>query len=142
MAQVKVFYDQTGNTLTVWFGDPQEEHVCEETGDEVILMKDRAGRVIGLEKLNFGTEATEPLGLAFDVAASRAPEHDRTTALGSREREILRLIADGLENKEIAVKLRRAEGTIRNHVDHLMEKLGARTRAQAVAQGFRRGLLR
>ena len=40
MAEVKVFYDQTGNTLTVWFGNPQDEHICEETGDEVILMKD------------------------------------------------------------------------------------------------------
>jgi hypothetical protein len=40
-AQVKVFYDRTGNTLTVWFGDPQDEYNAEETGDEVILMKDR-----------------------------------------------------------------------------------------------------
>ena len=67
MAQVKVFYDRTGNTLTVWFGDPQEEYVCEETGDEVILMKDRAGRVIGFEKLNVATEGAVPLGIAFET---------------------------------------------------------------------------
>lgn len=48
-----VYYDQTGNTLTVWFGNPQDEYVCEGTGDEVVLMKDKAGRVIGFEKLNF-----------------------------------------------------------------------------------------
>ncbi len=53
MAQVKVFYDEVGNTLTVWFGNPQDEYHCEETGDEVILMKDQAGKVIGFEKLNF-----------------------------------------------------------------------------------------
>ena len=53
MAQVKVFYDEVGNTLTVWFGNPQDEYHCEETGDEVILMKDQAGKVIGVEKLNF-----------------------------------------------------------------------------------------
>ncbi|OOO02283.1 MAG: putative ABC transporter ATP-binding protein [Chromatiales bacterium USCg_Taylor] len=46
VAQVKVFYDQTGNTLTVWFDNPHDEYVCEETGDEVILMKDKSGRVI------------------------------------------------------------------------------------------------
>jgi hypothetical protein len=40
MEQVKIFHDQTGNSLTVWFGNPQEEYVCEETGEEVILMKD------------------------------------------------------------------------------------------------------
>ncbi len=53
MAQVKVYYDQMGNTLTVWLGDPQDEYICEETGDEVIWMKDKTGRVIGFEKLNF-----------------------------------------------------------------------------------------
>lgn len=39
MAEVKVYYDKLGNTLTAWFGDPNEEYICEETGDEVILMK-------------------------------------------------------------------------------------------------------
>ena len=38
---------------TVWFTDRSQEYVCEETGDEVVLMKDRDGRVIGFEKLNF-----------------------------------------------------------------------------------------
>lgn len=39
MAQVKVYYDKEGNTLTVWFSDPEEEYVCEETGEEVVLVK-------------------------------------------------------------------------------------------------------
>jgi hypothetical protein len=33
MAQVKVYYDQEGKTLTVWFGNPKDEYVAEETGD-------------------------------------------------------------------------------------------------------------
>jgi len=70
MAQVKVFYDQTGNTLTVWFGDPQEEYVCEETGDEVILMKDKSGKVIGFEKLNFLVPKPEGLRVAFETVAA------------------------------------------------------------------------
>ena len=57
MDKLKVYYDRTGNTLTVWFGDPQEEYVSEETGDEVILMKDKSGRVIGFEKLNYSLPA-------------------------------------------------------------------------------------
>ena len=36
MAQVKVYYDQTGYTLTVWFGEPKSEYVCEETTEEVV----------------------------------------------------------------------------------------------------------
>ncbi len=69
MAEVKVFYDQTGNTLTVWFGNPQEEYVCEETGEEVILMKDKSGKVIGFEKLNFSLVNPQPLRVAFETMA-------------------------------------------------------------------------
>ena len=53
MEKIRVYYDSHGNTLNVWFADPKLEHVCEETGEEVILAKDRRGRVIGFEKLNF-----------------------------------------------------------------------------------------
>ena len=67
MANVKVFYDRIGNTLTVWFGDPQDEYICEETGEEVILMKDQAGRVIGFEKLNFSISETEQVRVAFEA---------------------------------------------------------------------------
>jgi len=69
MAKVRVFYDRAGNTLTVWFGDPQDEYVCEETGDEVILMKDRSGHVIGFEKLNFSPVEPEPVRVAFEAVA-------------------------------------------------------------------------
>ena len=68
MAQVKVFYDQAGNTLTVWFGDPKEEYICEETGDEVILMKDKSGQVIGFEKLNYTLNQSEKMHVAFETA--------------------------------------------------------------------------
>jgi uncharacterized protein YuzE len=67
MDKLKVYYDRTGNTLTVWFGDPQEEHVSEETGDEVILMKDKSGRVIGFEKLNYSVHTSEHLKFAFET---------------------------------------------------------------------------
>jgi uncharacterized protein YuzE len=70
MAQVKVYYDQVGNTLTVWFGDPQDECICEETGDEVVLMKDQAGRVIGFEKLNFLLPQPMRLQVAFETVAA------------------------------------------------------------------------
>jgi uncharacterized protein YuzE len=69
MEQVKVFYDRTGNTLTVWFGDPQDEYITEETGDEVILMKDQAGRVIGFEKLNFTAATPEQLRISFEAVS-------------------------------------------------------------------------
>ena len=53
MPAVRIFHDREGQTLTVWFDEPSDEYVCEETGSEIVLMKNRAGRVIGIEKLNF-----------------------------------------------------------------------------------------
>lgn len=69
MASVKVYFDRAGNTLTVWFGDPQQESVCEETGEEVVLMKDGQGRVIGFEKLNFLPAESESWQVAFETVA-------------------------------------------------------------------------
>src|SRR5205085_10087848 len=58
-----------------------------------------------------------------------------------RELEVLRLVADGLVNREIGVRLFLSEETVKSHVRHLLAKLQARSRAHAVAVGFRRGLI-
>ncbi|HEY3967060.1 MAG TPA: DUF2283 domain-containing protein [Planctomycetaceae bacterium] len=55
MDKVKVFYDRDGNSLSVWFDDPAKEHICEEADNDVVLVKDRRGRVIGFERLNYLT---------------------------------------------------------------------------------------
>ena len=70
MVKVKVYYDQTGNTLTVWFDNPQAEYICEETGDEVVLMKDKLGRVIGFEKLNFAVADSTSLQIGFEAISA------------------------------------------------------------------------
>jgi len=71
MAQVKIFHDREGQTLTVWFTDPSLEHVAEETGDEVVLMKDRTGRVIGFEKLNFSIPESDSVHAAVETAPEK-----------------------------------------------------------------------
>jgi DNA-binding NarL/FixJ family response regulator len=58
-----------------------------------------------------------------------------------REIEVLQLISDGLVNREIGVRLYLSEETVKSHVRHLLAKLQARSRAHAVAIGFRRGLI-
>ena len=67
MGQVRVLHDREAGTLTVWFGDPQDEHTCEETGDEVILMKDNDGHVIGFERLSFSVSPKEDLQVGFET---------------------------------------------------------------------------
>jgi Protein of unknown function (DUF2283) len=52
MEKIKVIINRESNTLDVWFDDAEKEFICEETGDEVILKKDRDNRIIGFEKLN------------------------------------------------------------------------------------------
>jgi uncharacterized protein YuzE len=69
MAEVNVYYDPRGRTPTVWIGRPQAEYVCEETGEEVVLMKDHKGRVIGFERLNYPAagRAIQPVRVAFQT---------------------------------------------------------------------------
>jgi DNA-binding NarL/FixJ family response regulator len=58
-----------------------------------------------------------------------------------RELEVLQLISDGLVNREIGQRLFLSEETVKSHVRHLLAKLQARSRAHAVAVGFRRSLI-
>jgi uncharacterized protein YuzE len=67
MDEVKLYYDPIGNTLTVWFGDPKKEYICEETGEEVVLMKDKKGQVIGLEKLNYHGPMNKHLNVSLET---------------------------------------------------------------------------
>lgn len=53
MAEVKVLYDHIGGTLCVWWDNPQDEEVCSETDDDLILVKDKTGQVIGFEYIHF-----------------------------------------------------------------------------------------
>ena len=71
------------------------------------------------------------------VAPLRELEQEPTM----REIEVLQLVSDGLVNREIGVRLFLSEETVKSHVRHLLAKLQARSRAHAVAVGFRRGLI-
>lgn len=65
----------------------------------------------------------------------------RGTALTDRERDVLRLLADGLSHDEIGSRLSIGGETVRTHVRKACERLGAATRTQAVATALRRGLI-
>jgi hypothetical protein len=72
MDKIKVVHDTVGHTLTVWLDDPSKEQICEETADELVLMKDASGRIIGFELLHYRPTGGED-GLAVEaVVRSRA----------------------------------------------------------------------
>jgi DNA-binding NarL/FixJ family response regulator len=73
--------------------------------------------------------------------AARLVEHLSDEALTEREIEVLNHIAGGNRNRDIADKLFISEETVKVHIKHIMEKLGAKDRTQAVAVGLRRGII-
>jgi len=75
--------------------------------------------------------------IPFTPPATREVGQDPT----AREIEVLQLVSDGLVNREIGERLFLSEETVKSHVRHLLAKLQARSRAHAVAVGFRRGLI-
>jgi two-component system, NarL family, response regulator YdfI len=78
---------------------------------------------------------------AILTAKPRAQTAPLIEALTPREMEVLRAMADGLQNKEIAQQLGISEHTAKFHVASILGKLDATTRAEAVAIGMRRGLI-
>ena len=89
----------------------------------------------------------------FDQAAARrsngsaeiipfqAPLRELEQEPTAREIEVLQLISEGLVNRDIGKMLFLSEETVKSHVRHLLAKLQARSRAHAVAVGFRRGII-
>jgi len=70
-----------------------------------------------------------------------APAADRTGGLTRRELEVLRLVAAGLSNQTIAEQLFLSDHTVHRHLANILSKLSVSTRAAAVAQAARRGLI-
>ena len=78
--------------------------------------------------------------LSSEVAAELA-EHASDDALTPREVDVLRLIAGGNANKEVAAKLSLTEETVKSHVRNVLAKLGANDRTHAVAIAIKRGII-
>jgi DNA-binding CsgD family transcriptional regulator len=83
----------------------------------------------------FCSEVLEFMGLK----GPSGEEGSAFTSLSPREREVLKLIAEGLGNAQIAERLTISEKTVRNHVSNLFDKLGVWTRAQAIVFAIERG---
>jgi DNA-binding NarL/FixJ family response regulator len=119
-------------------------------GDEDVYRSLRAGargyllKDAGTEEL-IGAIRTVGKGERYIPAAVAQRLADRAMAgppLSEREVEVLRLVAAGKTNKEIASALFIAEGTVKTHLNTIHEKLGVRDRTEAVMVALRRGMLR
>jgi two-component system NarL family response regulator len=93
--------------------------------DEAPVSPAIASKLLGEFRRRPRDEASQPSG----------PE------LTSREREVLQLVAEGLSNAEIGLKLCVVEGTVKNHLHNILEKLHLHNRVQAAAYAMRAGIV-
>lgn len=91
-----------------------------------------AGKVLTI----FSKQAVSQSG-----AAEIAKEDELISPLSHRETEVLKLMVDGLSNKEIADRLVIGVSTVRTHVEHILEKLSVSGRTEAAVKAMRRGLI-
>jgi DNA-binding NarL/FixJ family response regulator len=118
------------------------------TGDAQVLRALRAGARAYILKGHVHRELLETIHTVHagrkrippDIATALA-EHATDDELSSREIEVLRLIATGNSNKEIADRLFIGEATVKSHVSNILSKLGANDRAHAVTIGLTRGII-
>lgn len=107
------------------------------------LLKDSLPSLIAdsIRSVNSGGFVTDREMLQEVMAGKRVRASSEGYDLSDRELEVMRLMADGLSNKEIGDQLFLTEGTIKNSVTTLLSKLGLKDRTQVVAFAFRHGLV-
>ena len=122
--------------LTTFAGDVEIQRAL-EAGARAYVLKSMPPKelVEVIRHVHAGKKRVPP-----EIAAHLA-EHYSDEALTGREIEVLRQIAGGNRNRDIAEKLFITEETVKVHIKHIMEKLGASDRTQAVAIGVRRGFI-
>jgi len=122
--------------LTTFEGDV-EIHRALEAGARGYLLKSMPPKelVEVIRQVHAGKKRVPP-----EVAAQLA-EHLSDEALTPREIDVLRHISGGNRNRDIAERLFISEETVKVHIKHIMEKLGATDRTQAIAIAVRRGII-
>jgi DNA-binding NarL/FixJ family response regulator len=125
--------------LVVSINDTAEDvHRAIEAGACGYLLKS-SGRRQMIEAIRAATDGKTYLSPELK---RKLEERSLYTTLSSREIEVLRLIAHGKANKEIAGDLKLSELTVKAHISHILTKLGASDRTHAVTLALERGMLR
>ncbi len=126
------------------FDSSREIHDCLVAGADGCLLKDTSetDMAAAIRATVTGAPALDPR-IAFRLAHDLADEPTRTGAphLSGREREVLRLLAEGRSNRAIARQLGLSEATVKGHVSRLLDKLNAASRLEAVVLAANTGLI-
>lgn len=129
--------------VLVFTGWPDENSFLEAMAAGACGFLDKAGPfeefVGAVRRVALGEVVVAP---RFLPALTRRATNNDVTSLSRRELEVLQLLSDGLSTAEVAERLTLSVNTVRNHITHLLAKLGVRSRLEAVNVGVRRGLIR
>ena len=130
------FADARVIMLTTFEGDAEIQRAL-EAGAQGYMLKSmpRKQLVDMIRKVHAGKKQ-----IPLEVAV-RLSEHIGDEMLSKREVEVLQKVAGGNRNSDIAALLFISEETVKGHIKHIMEKLGASDRTEAVAVGIRRGII-
>jgi DNA-binding NarL/FixJ family response regulator len=111
-----------------------------EAGATGYLLKDapREELIRAVRAAHRGESVLSPSVARQLMGRTRRPA---TNAISPRELEVIKLIAEGANNREVAAKLFVSEATIKTHLMHVFEKLGVRDRAAAVSEAYKRRLI-
>lgn len=123
--------------LTTFEGDVEIQHSLEAGARGYMLKSMPPKELVEVIRMVHAGKKRIPTQIATQLA-----EHMSDEALTPREIEVLRHIAEGNRNRDIGEKLFITEETVKVHIKHIMDKLGASDRTQAVAIGIRRGFIR
>jgi DNA-binding NarL/FixJ family response regulator len=123
--------------LTTFEGDVEIQHALEAGARGYVLKSMPPKELVEVIRQVHAGKKRIPTQVATQLA-----EHMSDEALTPREIEVLRHIAEGNRNRDIGEKLFITEETVKVHIKHIMDKLGASDRTQAVAIGIRRGFIR
>jgi len=98
-------------------------------------------RTLAAGRTMFQPAITERIARGLERIPAQPDALQRPDPLSPRETEVLRLLAGGYSNREIAGALRLAEGTVKNQVSSILSKLGVRDRTRAVLRALELGCL-
>ncbi|HZU72202.1 MAG TPA: response regulator transcription factor [Acidimicrobiales bacterium] len=145
-AAIRARHPDTQVVVLTTYGDDHSIVAALQAGAIGYLTKEsgREGIRRALEAAAAGQSVLDPAVQARLVAAASVPRDPNGPApdgLTEREVDVLRLVAEGLSNTDIAARLFIGEATVKTHINHIFAKTHSRDRAQAVAYAHRLGLV-